>query len=357
MIYYNNKKKNNKYVKTNRNNTSELLNSKKTKKSLILNYDGGKRNIKKNNKKKNNYNIKKYFSSNKEENNNQQDGGVKDVSYILNNIILKTHKQFKKLKQKHIPDFAKISKKFITNPLNSTGINKINMYINDIITIEKNRIYIFNNKDNKDENYNTNIKSIEAMENKYGSLGFQYKIPIPIIKLNKNSIGGIDKRGVKVQDYIRKKLMEETNFDSEKKLRGQNLLGMNKDDSIIRQLNEYRKIEMRINKCYKKIQIQFFLFIETMPLECDELTKYKEDFIPDDTLKNDLKIPPYFDYTICTGYESIQKKLQERFKTMEDELLSQIDKKQEVKSEILKKLEKNNKKNNNRAYKKIKKDI
>ena len=131
-------------------------------------------------------------------------------------------------------------------------------------------------------------------------------------------ISNISKSIRELQDHIREKLMKEISFNNVDDLIACRnwKLQKNMKDSFICDISLYRKIESKINKYFKKFQVVYINFIETMDLSCDELSTYKNKINEEEfTYKTSkvFKVPDIFDFTICEGYDNIHKNIEETF--------------------------------------------
>jgi len=361
MIYYDKKKnKKNKKNITNINNItkkfspSELLNSRKTKKAFVRNYNAGKRNKIYRNYKK--YNISKYFSLEHESYSEDiQYGGKYKRTEELNKIIVKTYKIYSKLKNKYFPQLL-IVFNTLYNEEQTYGITKIQRYIEHILKLEE---YKFNSHKIKEKENNilinvTRIDDIKEIEEIYNKTigGYKHKLNA-IDKMN------IYKRARQLQDYLRKKIMKKTSFNKVENLKCSKFI--NQKNNLICNIDNYRKIESKINREYKRMHLQFNRFINTLPLKCDNLESFKTKMTYNTSQNNSIilendkpLILPMFDFTLCQGYDKLNEKITKNYLNSINILETQ---KLTFETDALKnKQEKmNNKNTNNNQNNKIKK--
>ena len=360
MVYYKNKNEQNiKKQLTKKQDPNELLNSnfKKTKKRLIIN-GGYKNNSNKDNINKATHNIinrneiNQLVNSitkidndndndkhNNKHNNHLQEGGY-SKSKALTRILVKSYRTFNRLQYKYFPKMVLIKSK-LYDVEEKKGITKIQRMVNHIIDIEE-RLQFLNTTTGVKETdmlkYNTAAEDLKGFKKWYGSsfLGigsgdkwWQFDITVDRSLFSKNRVGksDLEKRFRKLQDYIRKKLMKEITFDKVKKLTDcRNLRGYGKrhrKDTLICNINKYRKLEAKFNKYYKKFQTQYINFIKTMGLTCDQMRDYQAslgDFADPIKLGNEIKLPERFDFSLCQNYESIHVNVVDSLDKMSDKL-------------------------------------
>ena len=321
MVYYKTKNKLKNYKNTKKSNPSELLNSKQTKKALILNniiskHTGGKKN------KINNILLASINNSNSNYSNlylnkdiklsNKHYGGNFNQTKALEHIIIKTYKIYNKLAFKYIPKATLLYDK-INDVNKSNGIAKIHRMIKHILDLEKklNFIHVEKKKSSSFTTQQTFIDDIKLIS-KWYTKWFGLKAAVSF------HISNISKSIRELQDHIREKLMKEISFNNVDDLIACRnwKLQKNMKDSFICDISLYRKIESKINKYFKKFQVVYINFIETMDLSCDELSTYKNKINEEEfTYKTSkvFKVPDIFDFTICEGYDNIHKNIEETF--------------------------------------------
>jgi hypothetical protein len=366
MGYYKNKNKNkNKNnKKSQKNNVSELLNSQKTKKRLVLNsiISGGNKNYKKKNNNENNENNDiNRINSNHEQNINIniQDGGDLKKSKALEIIMIKTYKYVNILEYKYKPKMDKILTKLYDRE-ERKGISKVHRMINHILDLETRLCHL--NKVGLGEPgsldlgaYPTDASDLKLIIKYYSHWKPWGKLQVKEMKHWYGKLRGdsratrtMNERIKNLQDYIRKKLMKELNFDPNigncttkaesfgrvLALGTVNMFGSSapgNKDTLLCHINKFRYYESKFNKYYKKYQTQFMNFINTMGMSCAALTSYQAKLkqansqaygvLPTPT----IDVPDRFDYTLCQNFDNIQSTLNSSFNKRISDQISELE--------------------------------
>jgi len=347
MVYYNknNKKEHNKYKLTKKHNPSELLNSKlhKSKKRLRLNiksksyYKKKTENTEKNEIK----DTKLRKSANPIYNleHHMQQGGYKQ-SKALQRILIKMYRTFNRLQGKYFPKMIIVKTK-LYDIEQKKGISKVQRMVNHIIDIEE-RLHFLNNTTGTSADdmlkYDTSIEDLKGFkkwygDKWYGKSGRWWRFDITMKGSTKKS--EIEKRCRILQDYIRKKLMKEISFDKVKELnkcrkpywKG-GFMERHGKDTLICNINLYRKLEAKFNKYYQKFQTQYLNFIKTMGLTCDQMREYESKMLTTlNPVGSEITLPERFDYSLCNNYETIHLNVIKSFDDLSKKLSNDIDKK------------------------------